>query len=863
MANPQGDAGLMNPASMTQLIASRQAAADAELAARLAKLSQQNNKSKLGPYSQLLADPMLPKETRQQIYSAIQKELSADIGIDPIIRQQILGQIPQAQAAPEKPQEKGYMGEAGEFLQTGLASAAGGLISLPGDLATLAGSDKVGPAISNFGKAVQNEFTPESVKARVGELQNMINNEAVTPAEIAAYAAKNPDLWAYFGGQFLGGGGAAKLGIKAATKLAQATKLISGGLHPLVESTAIAGSMSLGEVGGLQNQVYNEVLADTKDPILATQAKNEVLNQREVWAAALAGTIPIAELGFVARSFPTLSRIPRYARIFAGGAGEAVQEYGQESAQASAEMGAKGDTRSILQRMSSPEAVKQGVLGGVIGGIAGTVAGAINPRVETEQTKTKPGSTVTFEQIYPSIAGIIGKDLSRRAKNVAKNGGTVESLRSELISFLSTAPQVIGRKNKDELIASIPEFVDKYIADFTKGTPLPGAAPAGSVQTGAQAAGAVPATTLPGAPVNASQAPPVTPTTVPAPAPTIGSPNAAPVAAAVENAENVDDKATKLNERATKNLDTAAGKIAEAALSEDGSVDDVFTKETKKARVILENLKKNTEEALSSNVKVRKAVYDTAYNSARARGANEIEARAYASEMMNSVVIPVAGNVSAVVEKNIATLDSSIAQKYRIRPISDNLGPSTPALSFPAGPRPAESTAQSAQPDPNEPIGVPYMIIPNPPAQIGFGKNRIGYDESYDRLARAVGGPTFSNLKNRKRYMLEDKSKEGVSYPDFEYVADAYTAIKDSASFDVQKILDDMIIKSQPDAIENFVAAVMEYGSGTNIQEEPVSTNPLLPAKRKDFFKQLLIASGLPPIGKAPKKVGERNRPKA
>lgn len=863
MANPQGDAGLMNPASMTQLIASRQAAADAELAARLAKLNQQNSKSKLGPYSQLLADPMLPKETRQQIYSAIQKELSADIGIDPIMRQQILGQIPQTQAAPEKPQEKGYVGEAGEFLQTGLASAAGGLISLPGDLATLAGSDKVGPAISNFGKAVQNEFTPESVKLRVDELQKMIDNEAVTPAEIAAYAAKNPDLWAYFGGQFLGGGGAAKLGIKGATKVAQATKLISGGLKPLTEATAIAGSMSLGEVGGLQNQIYNEVLQDTKNPMLAAQAKSEVLKQPEVWAAALAGTIPIAELGFVARSFPTLARMPRYARIFAAGTGEAVQEYGQESAQASAEMGAKGDTRSIAERMASPEAVKQGVLGGVIGGIAGGVAGAVNPQTETEQTKIKPGSTVTFEQIYPSIAGIIGKDLSRRAKNVAKNGGTVESLRSELISFLSTAPQVIGRKNKDELIASIPEFVDKYIADFTKGTPLPGAAPAGSVQAGAQAAGAVPATTLPGTPVNAS---PVTPATASQPAPAIGSPNAAPVAAAVENAENVDSKATKLNERATKNLDTAAGKIAEAALSEDGNIEDVFTKETKKARAILEGLKKNTEEALSSNVKVRKAVYDTAYNSARARGANEIEARAYASEMMNSVVIPVAGNVSAAVEKNIATLDSSIAQKYRIRPISDNLGGPTSMLPTLARPKAPESTAQQAgaspQPASEDIIDVPYSIIPEAPLQLGFDRNRIGYDESYDRLARAVGGPTFSKMKGKKRYLLEDKSREGVSYPDFEYVADAYAAIKESAPLEYQSLIDEMTTKESPD-LENFVAAAMEYGSGRSIEEETTTENPLIaPAKRntpltKEFFKALLKASGLPPVTKATK------RPKA
>ena len=77
----QNDTGINDPNSVTQILARRRKAADDALLAK-------RNKSNLGAYSQLLADPMLPDNLREQIYQAAQLEIDSQTGVDPSVRAQ-------------------------------------------------------------------------------------------------------------------------------------------------------------------------------------------------------------------------------------------------------------------------------------------------------------------------------------------------------------------------------------------------------------------------------------------------------------------------------------------------------------------------------------------------------------------------------------------------------------------------------------------------------------------------------------------------------------------------------------------------------------------------------------------------------
>ena len=1019
----QNDTGINDPNSVTQILARRRKAADDALLAK-------RNKSNLGAYSQLLADPMLPDNLREQIYQAAQLEIDSQTGVDPIVRAQNNAMLARLKAGQQTDDRSDIFTSAADFGRTALGSAIGGAISLPGDLLSLVPKTSllpdgvgekiasVGRGISEAGKSVQDIITPQDVLDRVNILSNKLKDDNTSAGEMAEYVVQNPDIWAYYLGQFLGASGVAKLGIKGVTKLAQVSKLIKG-ISLLKEATAIAGVTALGDAGSTANETYKEVLANTGgDTLLAEQARNEILRNPELWVSALAGSVPVGELAMVKRAFPTLAKMPWYARIFGGTAVEGGTEYGQEALANAAQMAATGDKRSLEQRIMSPESVKSGVIGGMMGATIGGIVGTLNPNPAEKTTKPKAtGTGVTFSQIYPSISGVIGKDLARKAKAVSKNGGTVEQLRDELTKFLSTAPQVLGRKNKDELIATIPDFVNEYIAEFTKSNPLPTAAPgvpSTTAPAAPQAAGTPGDTTLQTPPVNAASATPVAPAAVPPgaaspaaatsavpsnpvadaikaaqmkidsanktapppPATTIGAPNVATVSEAVKRAQQTIDKANGVAKTAENNIDTATGNIAAAALGEEDKLGKTYAEEKARAETIAKKLQESEADVLNNTNKIRRAVFESAYNSARARGADEISARNYASEMRDSLIIPPNAD-AARIDADIQKADKTIAVKYKIRPIIEAAVP-TPAptktttfvpatldskieggydvgeraLSIhnqiskhigyergvrdtdwindpflpqirrayetgqikteeqtvalylqllnralkaihdrdvaaqastqnlvvpptsiysenaPAAPAVDATAAQnrvnSMFPEPDI-IDVEFTDLPNATNLLPMEKNRLTYDETYQRMAKAVGDvirPSKDPL--RKRLMLEDKSKEGLdNYPvDIGRITDTYFLMAKSAEPDLSGILQEMVVKNDDTAIKNFVAAVMEWNSGnTDFNEVAIpKTNELVKGRRssltKDFFKMQLAKQNLP-VG-----TGVNSRPK-
>lgn len=933
----QNDTGINDPNSVTQILARRRKAADDAL---LAKRNSTSGKSNLGAYSQLLADPMLPDNLREQIYQAAQLEIDSQTGVDPIVRAQNnamlarlkAGQQQEGNAAATTDDRSGILTSAADFGRTALGSVIGGAISLPGDLLSLVPKTSllpdgvgekiasVGRGLSEAGKSVQDFITPQDVLDRVNILSNKLKDDNTSAEEMAKYVVQNPDIWAYYLGQFVGASGVAKLGIKGAAKLAQVSKLVKG-ISPLKEATAIAGVTALGDAGSTANETYKEVLANTGgDTLLAEQARNEILRNPELWVSALAGSVPVGELAMVKRAFPTLAKMPWYARIFGGAAVEGGTEYGQEALANAAQMAATGDKRSLEQRIMSPESVKSGVLGGMMGAAVGGIAGTLNPNPAEKTTNPKAtGTGVTFSQIYPSISGVIGKDLARKAKAVSKNGGTIEQLRDELTKFLSTAPQVLGRKNKDELIATIPDFVNEYIAEFTKSNPLSSAAvgaPATTAPAAPQAAGIPGATTLQTPPVNPASATPVAPAAVPPgaaspaaatsaavpsnpvadairaaqtkidsanktaplpPATTIGAPNVAAVSEAVKRAQQTIDKANGVAKTAENNIDTAAGNIAAAALGEEDKLGKTYAEEKARAETIAKKLQKSEADVLNNTNKIRRTVFESAYNSARARGADEISARNYASEMRDSLIIPPNAD-AARIDADIQKADKTIAVKYKIRPISDNLGGPTqnlvvpPTSTFsgnaPAAPAVDATTAQnrvnSMFPE-SDIIDAEFIDLPNATNLLSQEKNRLTYDETYQRMAKAVGDVIRPNNDSlRKRLMLEDKSKEGLGdYPiDVGNITDAFFLLAKSSGPDLNNIMQEMVIKNDDTAIKNFVSAVMEWNSGnTNFTEVTVpKTNELVSGRRsaltKDFFKMQLAKQNLPV------RSGVNNRPK-
>lgn len=613
----------------------------------------------------------------------------------------------QSTANPNAPQkDKGILGETGEFLKTTAASAVGGALKLPGDLATLLGSDKYGPMISGFGSGVKEGLTPEGTKQQVAELNALLQDDTKTAADVGAFVATHPDVLAYFGGEFLGGGGVAKLGVINASKLLkgigiakQAAKIpgmakISAATK---EATGIAATMSAGEIGGIQNQVYNEVLGATKDPNKAAEARQAVLEQPEIWAAALVGAIPIAEFALVAKRIPALANLPWYTRAPVTGILEAGQEFGQETAQASGEMGAKGDTRSIVERMTSPSARKQGVVGGVVGGTIGVGAGLLGtgPTANTPPPNTPPGTAPAATAGSTAIDTAMKTNMNLAAnvriavKNAIKAGkGDPAIAEQKLIALLSKDPYF----NSPELKNAIPAFAK---AQISSAAPAPAAAAATAAQAPASAAATAPAAPVAAPPAAAPTAAPAAPAAAaPAPSPadaaaaaqaTAQTTGTADINSGTVNAAEANKIADAVQAAATtaeKKPEQVAGNMAEALLSgkSDAEVADVLKREEASAQAARRKMEETLSQQNLLEVDTRTKVRMHALRAAMARGMDPRKAEEYSGIVARLFAMPditglsqgdIDGRIAASVKTAMAQADAAINP----RPVRNDLVP--------------------------------------------------------------------------------------------------------------------------------------------------------------------------------------------
>ena len=618
----------------------------------------------------------------------------------------------QSTANPNAPQkDKGILGETGEFLQTTAASAVGGAIKLPGDLATLLGSDKYGPMISGFGSGVKEGLTPEGTKQQVAELNALLQDDTKTAADVGAFVATHPDVLAYFGGEFLGGGGVAKLGGSFVSKLLkgigiakQAAKIpgmakISAATK---EATGIAATMSAGEIGGIQNQVYNEVLGATKDPNKAAEARQAVLEQPEIWAAALVGAIPIAEFALVAKRIPALAYLPWYTRAPVTGILEAGQEFGQETAQASGEMGVKGDTRSIVERMTSPSALKQGVVGGVVGGTIGVGVGLLGtgPTANTPPPNTPPGTAPAATAGSTAIDTAMKTNMNLAAnvriavKNAIKAGkGDPAIAEQKLIALLSKDPYF----NSPELKNAIPAFAK---AQISSAAPPPAAAAATAAQAPASAAAtapAVPVAAPPAAAPTAAPAAPAAPAPVPSPADAAAAAQAtaqttgtADINSGTVNAAEANKIADAVQAAATtaeKKPEQVAGNMAEALLSgkSDAEVAGVLKKEEASAQAARRKMEETLSQQNLLEVDTRTKVRMHALRAAMARGMDSRKAEEYSGIVARLFAMPditglsqgdIDGRIAASVKTAMAQADAATNP----RPVRNDLVPVGPLI---------------------------------------------------------------------------------------------------------------------------------------------------------------------------------------
>lgn len=592
--------------------------------------------------------------------------------------------------ATAKPEESGNMlKDTGEFLQTAAASAIGGAIKLPGDILTLLGSEEYGPVTSNFGAGVKEGLTPDSTKRQIAELGAILQDDTKTASDVGAFVATRPDVLAYFGGEFLGAGGVAKLGVKVASKLLQgigiaraASKIpgaakIGAAISPATrKATGIATVMSAGEIGGIQNQVYNEVLQNTKDANKAAEARQAVLDQPEIWAAALLGTIPVAEFALAAKRIPALANLPFYKRAPMIGAGEAAQEFAQESAQASGEMGAKGDTRSISERMLSPEVMKQGTVGAVIGGTVGAGLGLLNPGDPNAPTNTPPGATppgatppggsTAIDTAIATNANLAGnvRIAVRNAIRTAK--GDPAAAESKLISLLGKDPYF----SSPELKNAIPAFAKARIAAEMAQTGAAPAAPAAAAPAPAGATGAAPAvpvaTPAPAAPAAAPVAPAAAPA---APSPVDLAAAAQATAQSTGNADinsgtvnaaeakKVTDDLQAATAKAEAQPEKSAAAIAEALLGgkSEAEVADVLQTEQTAAQKARQKMEETLSKASLLEVDTRAKVRMHALRNAMARGMDPLRAEEYAGTVARLFAMPdITGLDQAGIDARIA-----------------------------------------------------------------------------------------------------------------------------------------------------------------------------------------------------------------
>ena len=592
--------------------------------------------------------------------------------------------------ATVKPEESGSMlKDTGEFLQTTAASAIGGAIKLPGDILTLLGSKEYGPVTSNFGAGVKEGLTPDSTKQQIAELGAILQDDTKTASDVGAFVATRPDVLAYFGGEFLGAGGLAKFGVKGAGKLLQgigiaraASKIpgaakIGAAISPATrEATGIATAMSAGEIGGIQNQVYNEVLQNTKDANKAAEARQAVLDQPEIWAAALLGTIPVAEFALAAKRIPALANLPFYKRAPMIGAGEAAQEFAQESAQASGEMGAKGDTRSISERMLSPEVMKQGTVGAVIGGTVGAGLGLLNPGDPNAPTNTPPGATppgtaapggsTAIDTAIATNANLAGnvRIAVRNAIRAAK--GDSAAAEAKLISLLGKDPYF----SSPELKNAIPAFAKARIAAEMAQTGAAPAAPAAAAPAPAGATGAAPAapvaTPAPAAPAAAPVAPAAAPA---APSPVDLAAAAQATAQSTGNADinsgtvnaaeakKVTDDLRAATTKAEAQPEKSAAAIAEALLGgkSEAEVADVLQAEQTAAQKARQKMEETLSKASLLEVDTRAKVRMHVMRNAMARGMDPLRAEEYAGTVARLFAMPdITGLDQAGIDARIA-----------------------------------------------------------------------------------------------------------------------------------------------------------------------------------------------------------------
>ena len=592
--------------------------------------------------------------------------------------------------ATDKPEESGSMlKDTGEFLQTTAASAIGGAIKLPGDILTLLGSKEYGPVTSNFGAGVKEGLTPDSTKQQIAELGAILQDDTKTASDVGAFVATRPDVLAYFGGEFLGAGGVAKLGVKGAGKLLQgigiaraASKIpgaakIGAAISPATrEATGIATAMSAGEIGGIQNQVYNEVLQNTKDANKAAEARQAVLDQPEIWAAALLGTIPVAEFALAAKRIPALANLPFYKRAPMIGAGEAAQEFAQESAQASGEMGAKGDTRSISERMLSPEVMKQGTVGAVIGGTVGAGLGLLNPGDPNAPTNTPPGATppgtaapggsTAIDTAIATNANLAGnvRIAVRNAIRAAK--GDPAAAEAKLISLLGKDPYF----SSPELKNAIPAFAKARIAAEMAQTGAAPAAPAAAAPAPTGATGAAPAAPVAAPAPAAAAAAPVAPAAAPAaPSPVDLAAAAQATAQSTGNADinsgtvnaaeakKVTDDLQVATTKAEAQPEKSAAAIAEALLGgkSEAEVADVLQTEQTAAQKARQKMEETLSKASLLEVDTRAKVRMHAMRNAMARGMDPLRAEEYAGTVARLFAMPdITGLDQAGIDARIA-----------------------------------------------------------------------------------------------------------------------------------------------------------------------------------------------------------------
>jgi hypothetical protein len=716
MANPYGipedSVALTHPGSSLALRDANQRAADSQAKSEYAKFLMDMQREQrlatnttaaggwgpknLGALNQLISDPMADPAAVAQAKA---------------VRDQILGvpapdpNAPAQPVAPEKPKEQGAFrkaaGEVGEFAQTTAAAAAGGLVKLPGDLMTLFGSDKYGPAISAAGESLKQEFTPEDVKMRATELKRMIDDDTVSAIEVGKFIGTNPDLMAYFGGEFLGGGFGASLGVKGAAKLLAATGAASKigaqaakipGLRKVTEAgaqaTGIASTMSLGEVGGIQNSVYQQVLQNTGDEAKAAEARAEVLKQPEIWAAAALGTIPIAEYTLALRKIPSLKNLPFYKRVPAAGGLEAGQEYGQETGQAAGEAAAMGDQRSFGERFTDPATQKQGVVGMVTGGVIGTLAG-IPGGGPADPNAPKP-----VDPNAPPAAGA-GNPIAARAAKIPD----LQNLINVAIAAAPKKPDPAGWLTKQlenmpairgtpELMQAIPGFVQQSLAGQQGQTAQPAAtaAPAGTptaAATGEPAVTPAAATTAPtAAPVAASapteqqqQAAQVATNQTTGAAPPI-----AEVATQVRELLATIETAEKAAATAEKKPEQIAEKVAEVVFDgSDQEVSDVLMQEQKSARETLGRIEAAMEVGRAATTQIRNTIRNYAFRSAKIRGLSDEQASAYAEHMATYVTVPTArgmepGALETALNNEFTRVDADYSRAYGISPYTSDLG---------------------------------------------------------------------------------------------------------------------------------------------------------------------------------------------